>query len=254
MISEKDVLDFLLVDKSMRGLDEIPAREVVSSSLITVGSSASIAEAAGTMIRKKISSLVIDKGQLEGILTKADVVTYLALAESPYSVGQFMTPNPITVKPSQSIFAAVGLMFQHRISRVIVVDQENRPIGIITLADITLADNLTNLSRLYVVGGQELAPILLKRAVVNRRIIAKDFMTQHPLWVTQNSNLSVAAKLMTTHRISGIPVADKDGRLAGIITKTDMAQAVACGRALHRDTASTEKNLSNQYSQKPLPH
>jgi len=178
--------------------------------------------------------LVVMDGALEGIITKADVVTYLALAGSSCSVTRFMTPNPITVKPSHSIFAVIGLMLKHRISRVIVVDRENKPTGIITIADITLANNVGNLSRLYVSSGPELASDLLKRAVVIRRITARDFMSNQPLCVNQNSTLSVAAKLMSTHRISGLPVVDEEGRLAGIVSKTDMTQAVAHGVALDR--------------------
>jgi CBS domain-containing protein len=227
IISEKDVINFLLSDQSMRGLDEIAAKDVASSDLIAIKPSASVEEAAEIMIRKKISSLVVMNNELEGIITKADVVTYLALTGSDSSVGQYMTPNPITVKSSQSIFAVICLMLQHRISRVVVVDRESKPIGIITLADITLASNVTNLSRLYVAGGPELASDLLKRAVVIRRITAGDFMTQQPLCLNEDSNLSVAAKLMMTHRISGIPAAGESGKLTGIISKTDVAQAVA---------------------------
>lgn len=234
IVSERDVIEFLLNDEAMRGLDEIRALELATPTLSTIKSSAPMEEAAETMLRKKISSLVVMNNDLEGIITKADVVTYLALAGSSCSVTRFMTPNPITVRPSQSIFAAIGLMLKHRISRVLVVDRETKPVGIITIADITLASNVANLSRLYVAGGPKLASDLLKRAVVIRKITAKDFMSEQPLCVNQNSSLSVAAKLMTTHRISGIPVVDEAGKLTGIISKTDMTQAVAHGIALDR--------------------
>jgi CBS domain-containing protein len=39
---------------------------------------------------------------------------------------------------------------------------------------------------------------------------------------------------MSTHRISGLPVVDEEGRLSGIVSKTDMTQAVAHGVALDR--------------------
>jgi len=244
IISEKDIVDFVLADESMRVLDDIAASEVGSSSLYTTESSAQVEEAAETMIRRKISSLVVMDGELEGIITKADVVTYMALAGSFCSTSEFMTPNPITVKSNQPIFAAIVLILQHRISRVIVIDREDKPIGIITLADLTLASNLTNLSRLYVAGGPELAASLLKRSVVIRRITAGDFMTQQPLCVNSDSNLSVAAKLMSTHRISGIPVVDLLGRLAGIISKTDITQAVAHGKVLYRNSSAAENNTN----------
>jgi CBS domain-containing protein len=123
-------------------------------------------------------------------------------------------------------------MSKDRVSRVVVIDEENRPIGIITRSDITLANTLPNISRLYVAGGSKIAAEFLKRAVTSRRIVAMDFMTEHPLCVNQSSNLSVAAKLMSIHGISGLPVATESGTLAGIVCKTDITQAVAYGKRL----------------------
>jgi CBS domain-containing protein len=234
IISEKDVMEFLLLDEAMRGLDEIFAKEVESSNLITIKPTATMAEAAQIMIRKNISSLVVLGCQLEGIVTKADVATYLAHTNSPHSVGQFMTIDPITVRPTQSVFAAIMLMLRNTISRVVVVDEERKPVGVITLSDITKTSNLSTLSRLYVLGGPELAPNLLKRAIVIRQITARDYMTRPPICVNHDSNLSVAANLMANHRISGLPVVGEGGKLAGIVSKTDITQAVAYGKPLDR--------------------
>ena len=248
IVSEKDIIDFVLADETMRGLDEIHASEVASSNLYTISSTASVEEAAEVMIRRRISSLVVTDNELEGIITKADVVTYMALAGSPCLTREFMSPNPITVKCTQPIFAAIVLIRQHGISRVIVTDRENKPVGIITLTDIALASHLTNLSRLYVAGGPDLAAKLLKRAMVIRRITAEDFMTPQPLCLNSESTLSVAAKLMSMHRISGIPVVDSLGRLEGIISKSDITQAVAHGRALYRNGSYDVANEQNNQS------
>jgi CBS domain-containing protein len=255
IVSEKDIIDFVLRDETMRGLDEIRANEVASSNLYSISSTASVEEAAEVMIRRRISSLVVTNNELEGILTKADVVTYMALAGSPCVTREFMSPNPITVKCTQPIFAAIVLIRQHGISRVIVTDRENKPIGIITIADIALASHLTNLSRLYVAGGPDLAAKLLKRSMVIRRITTEDFMTPQPLCLNSDSTLSVAAKLMSMHRISGIPVVDTIGRLEGIISKSDITQAVAHGRALYRSDSSdalSEPNTHAPESTNPL--
>ena len=235
IVSEKDIIDFVLADETMRGLDEIHTSEVASSNLYTISSSASVEEAAEVMIRRRISSLVVADRELQGIITKADVVTYMALAGSPCVTREFMSPNPITVKCTQPIFAAIVLIKKHGISRVIVIDRENKPVGIITLTDLALASHLTNLSRLYVAGGPDLAAKLLKRSMVIRRITTEDFMTPQPLCLNSDSTLSVAAKLMSMHRISGIPVVDTVGRLEGIISKSDITQAVAHGKALSRN-------------------
>jgi predicted transcriptional regulator len=101
---------------------------------------------------------------------------------------------------------------------------------------------------LYIVGGPELASNLLKRAAVIRRITVRDFMTQQPLCINQNSNLAIAAKLMSAHRISGLPVQDESGKLTGIISKTDIAQAVAHGKALDRGVTPAQTDPTNIFN------
>jgi CBS domain-containing protein len=227
IISEKDLVNFLITDKSRRGLQEIRAEEVMSKGLITVKAAAPIAEAAKTMITEKVSSLVVKDGQLEGIATKSDVVMYLAgMAIGERSVRDFMTTNPMTMSASQPIFLAVELMSQHKISRMVVVDQEHKPIGIITLTDLAIASSLLGPARLSVERKPEFAKGI-KYATSIHRLTTGDIMTKHPLCVNQNTDLTSSAKLMTRHGISGLPVIEDDGKLVGIITKTDLTRAVA---------------------------
>jgi len=238
VISEKDIINFLLSDQSKRPLDDIMVHEAASSNLYTIEPDARVEEAAQTMILKKISSLVVESDELEGIITKADVVNYMAIKGSDCSTEEFMTPIPVTVAPTQSIFDAIALLLQRALSRVIVVDSDKKPVGIITLADISLASDLTNLSTLYA-AGPELAAKLLSRCCVMRRITAADFMTKQPHCVPVNSKLSEAAKLMVEHRISGVPVVDNLGALKGIISKTDIAESVAQRKA-HQANSNSE--------------
>jgi len=228
--TQKDVVDFLLADKSRRGLEEIKAEEVMSKELDTVKPTAPVSDAARTMIGEKISSLVVidEDGKLKGIVTKADLATYLARKGFEiYTVRDFMMSNPITVKPSHSIFLAVSLMTEHEISRVVVIDEENEPVGIITLADVTMISNLLKPAKVLMEG----KPIFMKGLVALPRDIylltARDFMTPHPICISRDADLADAAKLMTRHAISGLPVTDNSGKLVGIVTKSDLTRAVA---------------------------
>jgi CBS domain-containing protein len=222
IVSQKDLVNFLLTDTSTRGLEEMYAEEVMSSGLITIRPHASIADAAQKMIQEGISSLVVEDSQLEGIITKADIVTYLGKAGIGTPAGQYMTPNPKTAKPMQSIFSAMDLMARHKVSKVIVIDSENKPLGIITPSDLTFTASMIFLSRLYATGGTSLAPVF-----PSLQVAARDFMTPRPICVNRNSGLGAAAKLMIRHRISALPVTGDLGRLVGILTKTDLTRAVA---------------------------
>jgi len=51
---------------------------------------------------------------------------------------------------------------------------------------------------------------------------AKDIMTTQPVVVTPETKAVEAAKLLLEHRVNGLPVLDKDGRLVGIICQSDL--------------------------------
>jgi CBS domain-containing protein len=232
IISEKDVMRFVLTDNSGRGLDEIHAHEVMSSSLFSIEPHRPIAEAAEIMIRENVSSLAVSSDQFEGIVTKADVVNYMSLREHrTYSVGQFMTPNPITVKPSRSIFSTIALMSRNKISRVVVADENQVLQGIITLADFTLllGSFFMNLSKKLTVADKRIPADFLKRADAIG-LTAKDLMTHAPLNIGQDSDLTEAARLMIKRGISGLLVTNNSTKVIGIVSKTNITQAVACER------------------------
>jgi CBS domain-containing protein len=54
-------------------------------------------------------------------------------------VRRFMTPNPVTARPATSIHALARMMIDAHIHRIIVVDEEQKPIGIVSNANILAA-------------------------------------------------------------------------------------------------------------------
>jgi CBS domain-containing protein len=230
ILTQKDIVDFLLADTSKRGIEEIPAKEVMSKNLITAKPITPIPDAAKIMTENKISSvLVVDEdGKLEGIATKVDISLFFASKGAGiYKVHDFMTPDPITVRPSQSIFLAVSLMSQNQISRIVVTDEKAKPVGIITLTDVTMISRLLKPARVI----KEEKPVFLKGLLFPPKgvhlLTAKDFMTADPISVTEDADLAEAARLMTKNGVSGLPVNNNAGKLVGIITKSDLTEAVA---------------------------
>jgi CBS domain-containing protein len=230
IITQKDLVAFMSSDKSMRGIDEIQAKEVMSGRLVTAKPDTPIKDAAETMINRKISSIVVvdDEGRLKGIVTKADLESWYAYRKrGAYKVNDFMTRNPLTVRPSHSIFLATSLMTKHEISRLVVVDDENKPVGVVTLTDATVLSDLLKPARVL----KEGRPIFVKGLIALPKSVhlltVGDVMTAGPLTANESEDLASAATLMAKHRISGLPVVDDAGKLVGIITKSDITRAVA---------------------------
>jgi CBS domain-containing protein len=230
IITEKDLVNFLLADKSRRGIEEIRADEVMSERLVTAKPNMAMSDVAKTMVDRKISSLVIvdDAGKLNGIVTKSDVTMYFShWGVGMYKVLNFMSSNPVSVKPSHSVFYSVSLMSEHKISRVVVVDSNGKPVGIITLSDVTMLVNLLKPARVLVEGKPLFVRGLIALPKSVHLLTAGDIMTANPISIDKNADLADVARLMVRHNISGLPVTDNNGKLVGIITKSDITRATA---------------------------
>ena len=66
---------------------------------------------------------------------------------------------------------------------------------------------------------------------MNRMLKAKDIMTTHVVTVNVDDSIDQAVSLMVKHRISGLPVLDKDGRPAGIVSEFDLLELICEGES-----------------------
>ncbi len=54
-------------------------------------------------------------------------------------VSQYMTPDPVTAPPAAPITALARMMLDAHIHRVVIVDEEDRPVGIVSATDVLAA-------------------------------------------------------------------------------------------------------------------
>ncbi|MCI0395588.1 MAG: CBS domain-containing protein [Chloroflexi bacterium] len=84
--------------------------------------------------------LVTDEdGRLIGIFTERDVLTRVACQVEDLTqavVGQYMTPDPHALSAKMSIKHALHLMSIHGFRHLPLVDDENRPQGVLSFRDV----------------------------------------------------------------------------------------------------------------------
>jgi acetoin utilization protein AcuB len=95
--------------------------------------------------------LVVDDGRLFGIVSDRDLLKALSpdLGTSTESfkdratlnkrVHQIMSRDPISLRPDASVQDAITVFNTHRISCIPIVDDENKPVGILSWRDILRA-------------------------------------------------------------------------------------------------------------------
>jgi CBS domain-containing protein len=138
-----------------------------------------------------------------------------------------MTHNVISVQPETTILQAAGLMLQHRISGLPVVDSDGQLVGIVTEGDfLRRVETGTQRKRArwveFLVGPGRLAEEYVRSS--SRRV--EDVMTQSVHTIGEDTPLSDAVELMERHRIKRLPVL-RDHKLVGIVSRANLLHALA---------------------------
>ncbi len=120
---------------------EILVREAMTKTVKTVSGDIPVSEAAKTMEKNNIGSVVIVKGKSPvGIVTERDI-TYRVVAldkkPSTVKVSKIMSKSVRTIGPNTTITEASKIMAKYNIRRLPVIEDKNL-IGIITNKDIVV--------------------------------------------------------------------------------------------------------------------
>ncbi|GHE99513.1 oxidoreductase [Streptomyces longispororuber] len=140
-------------------------RDVMTTGVVAVSPDASLVEAAQLMRAQDIGDVVVARdGEVLGVLTDRDItVRAVADGADPLTVSAHAvcTPNPVVVGPDDEVSAAVGLMRDHAVRRLPVVE-DGRPVGMVSLGDLAVeqdpASALADISRAEPDGGRGLFP------------------------------------------------------------------------------------------------
>lgn len=117
-------------------------KDVMIDKVITVDTSATLAEAAQLMRDGNIGVLpVVEGGRLRGLLTDRDIVIR-AVARGVDArstrVAECATADIVSAKPEWSADQASQTMARHQVGRLPVVDEGGRLVGIVTLSSLAL--------------------------------------------------------------------------------------------------------------------
>jgi len=108
-----------------------------------------------------------------------------------------------TIRPQQQVRDAVGLLVQHNIGALVVVDEDGNTVGIISERDV------------------------IRTAHENENVFSlqvADIMTRKVITGIPQDDLSSVANTMTERHIRHLPIVE-DGRLVGIISIGDILKA-----------------------------
>ena len=116
--------------------------DILRKKLESVEDTTSIQEVAKKMKDRDVSSLVVidPNGKPVGIVTERDIITKVCINDVPTSTvisKEIMSTPLITIKGKSSTSTAAEMTIKNDVRHLLVIDDENKPIGIITPLDLT---------------------------------------------------------------------------------------------------------------------
>lgn len=152
--------------------------------------------------------ILVNNGSPKGILTERDVNKLFSLNVSLNEPAiNFANKNIVTAKPNISIYYGIDLLLENNIRRLVLVSDDGKYVGTVTVGDILRH---------------------LDDEALTRKIKVRDLKFKNVITINSDATLYEASRLMAENRISCLPVVD-DNNLIGIITEKDIVKYISKG-------------------------
>ena len=229
IITEKDVGLFLFSETTKQGLDDIMINKIMRP-ILFIQDNSTPEKSAEIMLEKGVSSLAIGtKDEIDGIFTKTDLVKYyFENYSSNNKVVDFMTHEYVFTHTAAPLFKVVRKMIENKISRIIVKDQNEKPVGIISFRDlfrISIELGSEEDDSGFTIS-EQIRKGFLSEEGFGGISLARDVMSKGIISIKFDKDLKNACKLILENNISGLAVLDGNNSIAGIISKTDVIKAI----------------------------
>jgi CBS domain-containing protein len=150
----------------------------------------------------------------------------------PVPVREVMDPEPVAVRPDTPVEDVIRLLGDSELPGVPVVEDDGRCVGIVTEADLVIADEQGDLHLPHYIelfgGVVFLEPLRHFEERLRKAFAAKasDMMTPDPITVGPETGAREAARIISESGHNRLPVVE-GGSLVGVVSRADVLEALA---------------------------
>ena len=138
-----------------------------------------------------------------------------------WTVADVMTERVHVASPPTPFKVLVRMIEENRISAIPIVDHNGVPVGVVSESDLLLKERRRELA-------VEHDLLHLRRRRHERAkaegSVASDLMTSPPITIGADMPLTRAARLMQERNIRSLIVVDERGKIAGLVSRSDLLQ------------------------------
>ncbi len=223
---------------------------VMDTDIPRVKADDSIEKVALLMTQSKAEVAIVEdeKGQPIGFITKDDIVeAYAQHMAGRAKVENIMTPGRIgIVHPHHSLYHAVKKMQTFYLDALTVYDG-SKILGVVSanrLPFVAYEDAVTGIKSRRPIWVRKLVKGAARRGryvKVTPLLVLDAMVPLRDVHVKTSDDAVKAIELMKQYNVDGVPVVDEEGRVAGVVTKTDIIRELARTARLRLERGETVK-------------
>ncbi len=148
--------------------------------------------------------------------------------------GDIMSRSLITITGDETLKEAIDLLTTHRFGGLPVVDGAGKLMGAISITDIVQFARsvdekpLVNLSRWFSPKADDIDMFYSKKSrEAMKKARVKEVMNENVIKAGKDKPLNELARLMKRHRTNRLHIVDDQGRITGIVTRSDILQGIS---------------------------
>ncbi|MGC8570018.1 CBS domain-containing protein [Caldivirga sp.] len=130
--------ELVIVIKKLLAIPKIKVLDVMTKELAVVKHDEPLTSVAKVIADRKIRALPVvnNNGELMGLITSSDIAKAFSDGAFTALVKDYMRHEVPIISWDRDIYDAMRLMMSYNIGRLIVINQEQKPVGIVTRTDI----------------------------------------------------------------------------------------------------------------------
>lgn len=237
----KELLGIVTRKDLLHTPEESQVAILMSDKPFTIGSKATLVEAAELMIEKNIRRLpVVDGKKLVGIISVSDIVGAVAKMKDAREIRDgFIGKKTIAVWEETPLCVVGKIMELAHVDAMPILNSENKLTGIISERDLIRSSKIEDDVQTsdFSTGTDDdewtwesirdnhTFTFGISKVELPSRPV-KDFMIKKVIAVPDNAEIADCALKMKRGRVDQLPVIDKDGKLAGMLFDRDVIRAL----------------------------
>ena len=137
------------------------------------------------------------------------------------AVSDVMTRRVHVASPLTPFKMLVRLIEENRVSAIPIVDVQGVPVGVVSEADLLLKQRREELTEKHHI----VHPLKRRHdAAKAEGMVASELMSSPPITIASGASLTDAARLMQERNVRRLIVVDDRGKIAGIVSRSDILQ------------------------------